>query len=77
MFGGGAGFIAQFVFGKGDQKIILETDKNWELLENKEMDSGERSIPTMDPDPGNAHWKKQTNKTRAQIRMDPPFVHPW
>ena len=76
MFGGSAGFIAQFVFGKGDQKIILETNKNWEFLESKKWIAASEVYPY-----GSGPWKRPLEKakqTRPGLKQDgPSFVHPW
>ena len=53
MFGGGAGFIAQFIFGKGDQKRIIETNKNWEFLQDSEWVAASEVHPY-----GSGPWKR-------------------
>ena len=53
MFGGGAGFIAQFIFGKGDQKRIIETNKDWEFLQDKEWIAAREVHPY-----GSGPWKR-------------------
>ncbi len=72
MFGGSAGFIAQFVFGKGDQKIILETNKNWELLESKKWIAASEVYPY-----GSGPWKRPLEKakqTRPGLKQDGPSI---
>ena len=72
MFGGGAGFIAQFILGAGDQKIILETGKNWEFLKNKEWIAATEVYPY-----GSGPWKRPLDKakqTRPGLNQDGPSV---
>ena len=72
MFGGSAGFIAQFVFGKGDQKIILETNQNWELLESKKWIAASEVYPY-----GSGPWKRPLEKakqTRPGLKQDGPSI---
>ncbi len=72
MFGGSAGFIAQFVFGKGDQKIILETNKNWEFLESKKWIAASEVYPY-----GSGPWKRPLEKakqTRPGLKQDGPSI---
>ena len=72
MFGGGAGFIAQFILGAGDQKIILETGKNWEFLKNKEWIAATEVSPY-----GSGPWKRPLDKakqTRPGLNQDGPSV---
>ena len=72
MFGGGAGFIAQFVFGKGDQKIILETNKNWEFLKNKQWIVATEVHPY-----GSGPWKRpleNAKQTMPELKQDGPPI---
>jgi hypothetical protein len=72
MFGGSAGFIAQFVFGKGDQKIILETNKNWELLESKKWIAASEVHPY-----GSGPWKRpleNAKQTMPRLKQDGPSI---
>ena len=72
MFGGGAGFIAQFILGAGDQKIILETGKNWEFLKNKEWIAATEVYPY-----GSGPWKRPLEKakqTRPGLNQDGPSI---
>ena len=72
MFGGSAGFIAQFVFGKGDQKIILETNKNWEFLESKKWIAASEVHPY-----GSGPWKRpleNAKQTMPGLKQDGPSI---
>ena len=72
MFGGSAGFIAQFVFGKGDQKIILETNQNWELLESKKWIAASEVHPY-----GSGPWKRpleNAKQTMPGLKQDGPSI---
>jgi hypothetical protein len=72
MFGGGAGFIAQFIFGKGDQKRIIETNKDWEFLQDKEWIAAREVHPY-----GSGPWKRpleNAKQTRPGASQGGPAI---
>jgi hypothetical protein len=72
MFGGSSGFIAQFVVGTGDQKIIIETSKSWEFLQNKKW------VPASEVHPyGSGPWKRPLENAKQTIpglKQDGPSI---
>ena len=59
MFGGGAGFIAQFIFETGKQAIMIETNKDWEFLLDKDWIAATEVHPY-----GSGPWQRPLEKAQ-------------
>ena len=72
MFGGGSGFIAQFIFGTGKQAVRIETNKNWDFLQGEDWIAATEVHPY-----GLGPWKRPLEKaqqTPPVLIHDDPFV---
>ena len=69
MYGGASGFVAQFIIGK--DKMLVETDKSWEVAKGKEWNPATEVHPY-----GKGPWKRVLDQARESEAGTTPGAGP-